>query len=184
MTELVLPARSVTLIVLVEVEHVVHGQRCLTCQLRTIVVLHWARVCASVFLLGSPVLIYLLHVLSSHQHPLKLFRVCIEYIVFFQVPFKSTLGSLSLFDEVCLVAKGNKQETERVVVILTLVLLAGIVYPVVGKNGFGVFPVDGIPVPVYTTFLVLGNEMIEAYFLHVVWPFGIDEILLENICGI
>ena len=65
-----------------------------------------------------------------------------------------------------------------------VVFFGWVVHPVVWKNGFGTFPVNGIPITVFTTFLVLGNKVVEANFLHVVWSFGIEivhGILLENV---
>ena len=110
-----------------DVNHIVDGQRSLTCHLRTVVVLLWARLCGDVFFPSSPGLIDLLDTLSGYQHPLKLLRVRVQFIILLQVPFQSTLGSLSLFGEVCFAAEGNEEEKQRVVVVVLPLLFLGCV---------------------------------------------------------
>ena len=117
----------------------------------------WARLCGDVFFPSSPGLIDLLDTFSSYQHPLKLLRVRVQFVILLQVPFESTLSSLSLFDEVCFVAEGDKHKM-RVVVVLPFVFLGWVVHPVVWKNGFRTFLVNGISITVFTTFLIFTNK--------------------------
>jgi hypothetical protein len=62
---------------------------------------------------------------------------------------------------------GHKQQQERVKVVFSLILLAGVKH-LIWENGFGEHAVPWVAVIVNTRLFVLGNKVVQAHILHII----------------
>ena len=108
----------------------------------------------------------------------------VQSTVLFHVPTESIFGILTLLDQLNFITKRDKEQQERIIVALPLVLPTGVEVCVIGENSLVEFSVLPLTIFVYSRLCVVCHKVIETHIFHLVWPFRIehvDEIGLEYI---
>ena len=87
------------------------------------------------------------------------------------MPIESILGTLSLFCQVSFIAKRDKEQKQRITVVLPFVFLTWIVESVIRENTLIQSAILCSAIFVYPTFDIVGNKVIEAL------------VVLDRMCG-
>ena len=100
----------------------------------------------------------------------------VQSTVVLHVPIESIFGTLTLLDQLVFITKRDKEQQERIVVVLPLVLPTGVEQFVIGENTIFEFMVLPLTVFVYSRLCVVGHKVVETHIVHLVWPLGIERV--------